>query len=76
MAAPARSDEKCTRYSELSQSAWHAAEAACLEPTHEIHEGLDLSAEICTVAARSLGDAQTVSLVVQFAIGAQQERPA
>ena len=44
------------RYSELSADERVAAEQACRELTDGIYEGLDLSAEIRTVAARDLGD--------------------
>jgi GNAT superfamily N-acetyltransferase len=44
------------RYSELSAGERLAAEAACRNLSQELYEGLDLSGEIRTVAARSLGD--------------------
>jgi GNAT superfamily N-acetyltransferase len=44
------------RYSELSADERAEAEQACRALTDGIHEGLDLSAEIRTVAARNLGD--------------------
>src|SRR5229473_2578943 len=59
MAAPAQSGGNAasgTRYSALSESEREAAEKACRELTEEIYEGLDLGAEIRTVAARNLGD--------------------
>jgi predicted N-acetyltransferase YhbS len=59
MAAPAQSagnPEPWSRYSELAESERAAAVKACRELTEEIYEGLDLGAEIRTVAARNLGD--------------------
>ena len=59
MAAPARRGGAAgswARYSELAEADRRAAEAACREVTEAFHEGLDLGAEIRTVAARSLGD--------------------
>ena len=44
------------RYSQLSVTERAEAEQACRGLTDEIYEGLDLSAEIRTVAARNLGD--------------------
>ena len=49
-------DLSWSRYSPLSQSERKAAEKSCRELTEEIYEGLDLGAEIRTVAARNLGD--------------------
>src|SRR5260370_3517669 len=45
-----------SRYSALSESERQAVEKSCRELTEEIYEGLDLGAEIRTVAARALGD--------------------
>jgi predicted N-acetyltransferase YhbS len=59
MAAPARpagNPGPWSRYSELPQSEREAADKSCRELTEEIYEGLDLSAEIRTVAALGLGD--------------------
>jgi hypothetical protein len=59
MAMPARSAgnaEPWSRYSELSETERDAAEKSCRELTAAIYEGLDLSAEIRTVAALGLGD--------------------
>ena len=59
MAAPAQSFGNAvswTRYSSLSESEREAARKSCRELTEEIYEGLDLGAEIRTVAARNLGD--------------------
>jgi len=55
------------RYSELSAAERAEAEQASRALTDDIYEGLDLSAEIRTVAARNLGDrparlGRTVSL--------------
>jgi len=55
-AQPARQTNGWSRYSDLSQNDRQAAEIACRELTEEIHEGLDLGAEIRIVAARNLGD--------------------
>jgi hypothetical protein len=59
MAAPARSGGNAgpwSRYSELPETERAAAEKSCRELTEEIYEGMDLSAEIRTVAALGLGD--------------------
>jgi GNAT superfamily N-acetyltransferase len=59
MAAPAqRGGAQCSwaRYSELTETDRRAAEAACREVTEALYAGLDLGAEIRTVAARGLGD--------------------
>jgi hypothetical protein len=59
MAAPARAAGNTapwSRYSRLPESEREAAEKSCRELTEEIYEGLDLSPEIRTVAARNLGD--------------------
>jgi predicted N-acetyltransferase YhbS len=59
MAAPARAGATAapwSRYAELSQSEREAAEKSCRELTEAIYAGLDLGAEIRTVAARNLGD--------------------
>jgi predicted N-acetyltransferase YhbS len=45
-----------SRYSELAEADRRAAEAACREVTEALCEGLDLGAEIRTVAARGLGE--------------------
>jgi GNAT superfamily N-acetyltransferase len=59
MAAPARSVGKAvrwSRYSALPENEREAAVKSCRGLTEEIYEGLDLGAEIRTVAARDLGD--------------------
>lgn len=59
MAAPAKATDsggRATRYSELPEPDRRAAEALCREVTETLYEGLDLSAEIRTAAARRLGD--------------------
>jgi predicted N-acetyltransferase YhbS len=59
MAAPAQAGGNAapwSRYSALSESERKTAENSCRELTEEIYEGLDLGAEIRTVAARNLGD--------------------
>jgi predicted N-acetyltransferase YhbS len=45
-----------SRYSALAETDRLAVAAACREVTEALYEGLDLSAEIRTVAARGLGD--------------------
>lgn len=55
-AQPARQTSGWSRYSNLSHSERQAAEIACRELTEEIHEGLDLGAEMRIVASRNLGD--------------------
>jgi hypothetical protein len=59
MAAPAQPRDaalRWLRYSELPEADRGAAEVACSEVTEALYEGLDLSAEIRTVAVRNLGD--------------------
>jgi len=59
MAAPAKPGGTAahwSRYSALSESERLSAQKSCRELTEEIYEGLDLGAEIRTVAARALGD--------------------
>ena len=59
MAAPAQrggAQGRWSRYSELAEADRRAVEAACREVTEALYEGLDLGAEIRTVAARGLGD--------------------
>ncbi|HEV2302528.1 MAG TPA: GNAT family N-acetyltransferase [Stellaceae bacterium] len=59
MAAPARPTgdaARWSRYSQLSQADRHAAEALCREVTETLYEGLDLGAEIRTLAVRGFGD--------------------
>ena len=75
MAAPARSLERAgpwSRYSELTENERDATEKSCRELTEKIYEGLDLSAEIRTVAAIGLGDTillwETPSRLAGFAI--------
>ena len=75
MAAPARSAGNAgpwSRYSELPAGEREAAVGSCRELTEEIYEGLDLSAEIRTVAALGLGDTillwETASRLAGFAI--------
>jgi GNAT superfamily N-acetyltransferase len=53
--------EHWSRYSELSPTDRRAAEAACCEVTEALYAGLDLAAEIRTVAARRLGDTLLLS---------------
>jgi GNAT superfamily N-acetyltransferase len=45
-----------SRYGEMSEGDRRAVEAACRELTDMLYDGLDLGAEIRTVAARGLGD--------------------
>jgi GNAT superfamily N-acetyltransferase len=59
MAAPARAGGTSlpwSRYSALPPGERDAAEKSCRELSDELYDGLDLSAEIRTVAARNLGD--------------------
>jgi hypothetical protein len=59
MMAPARPGDDAgswSRYSELALGERAAIEAACREVTDTLYDGLDLGAEIRTVAARGLGD--------------------
>jgi GNAT superfamily N-acetyltransferase len=59
MTAPAQAVETAlpwSRYSALAQTEQEAAQKSCRELTEAIYEGLDLGAEIRTVAARGLGD--------------------
>jgi len=59
MAAPAKPGGTAahwSRYSALSESERLSAQKSCRELTEEIYEGLDLGAEIRTVAVRALGD--------------------
>lgn len=59
MAAPARAAGDAaswSRYSDLPVREQPAAVAACRELTDMLYDGLDLGAEIRTVAARGLGD--------------------
>lgn len=59
MAAPAKGADnpgRWSRYSELAEPDRRAAETACREVTDALYDGLDLGAEIRTVAARRLGD--------------------
>jgi predicted N-acetyltransferase YhbS len=59
MAAPAKAaggNLPWSRYSALLESERASAVTACRELTEEIYEGLDLGAEIRTVAARDLGN--------------------
>jgi predicted N-acetyltransferase YhbS len=59
MAAPASTrpgTSAASRYSALLEGQRQEAENACRELTEEIYPGLDLSSEIRTVAARTLGD--------------------
>jgi GNAT superfamily N-acetyltransferase len=55
-ARPASEAASWSRYSELPQGDRHAVEAVCRELTEMLYDGLDLGAEIRTVAARDLGD--------------------
>ena len=80
MAAPARSLERAgswSRYSELRGTEREAAEKSCRELTEEIYEGLDLSAEIRTVAApwpgrhdTAVGDAEPPRWLRDLPLGA------
>jgi GNAT superfamily N-acetyltransferase len=59
MMAPAKAADGAggwSRYAELSSSERHTAEAACREVSEALYPGLDLGAEIRTLAARNLGD--------------------
>jgi GNAT superfamily N-acetyltransferase len=59
MAAPAKAGDhagRWSRHSELPGSERRTAEAACREVSEALYEGLDLTSEIRTVAARNLGD--------------------
>ena len=59
MAQPARAVEiahQSSRYAELPESQRAAAETASRELTEQLYAGLDLRAEIRTVAARNVGD--------------------
>lgn len=59
MAAPAEAagaGGRWSRYSALAPGDRGAAEAGCREISEALYPGLDLGAEICTVAARNLGD--------------------
>ena len=59
MVAPAKSTGgpgPWSRYSELAEGERPAVEAACRELTEMLYGGLDLGAEMRTVAARDLGD--------------------
>jgi hypothetical protein len=75
MAAPARPTGDAgswSRYSELPEGEWRAAEAACRELTDMLYDGLDLGAEIRTVAERGLGDTlllwESASRLAGFAV--------
>jgi len=64
MAAPARPAATAvpwSRYSALPEDERGIAVKSCREVTEAIYEGLDLSAEIRTVAARGLGDTLLLS---------------
>ena len=52
---PPNGQERWSRYSELSADDRVAAEAACREITDALYPGLDLTAELRTLAARNLG---------------------
>jgi GNAT superfamily N-acetyltransferase len=59
MAVPSRTagdPGRCSRYSKLPEGDRPAVEVACRELTDMLYDGLDLGAEIRTVAARGLGD--------------------
>ncbi|HVH74067.1 MAG TPA: GNAT family N-acetyltransferase [Stellaceae bacterium] len=59
MAAPAQQagdPGQWSRYSALSEDDRRALEAACRDVTETLYEGLDLGAEIRTLAARGFGD--------------------
>ena len=59
MAAPAQpvsAAQRCSRYSELTETQRTEAETATREVTEQLYEGLDLREEIRTVFARRLGD--------------------
>jgi GNAT superfamily N-acetyltransferase len=55
-AQPAGDRGRWSRYAQLSQGDRAAAEAQCRDVSETLYPGLDLAAEIRTVAARSLGD--------------------
>ena len=55
-ARPAGDPGSWSRYGELPEGERPAVEAACQELTEMLYPGLDLGAEIRTVAARGLGD--------------------
>jgi GNAT superfamily N-acetyltransferase len=62
MAAPAAGGtDHCSRYSRLSAGERQEAESATRELCDELYPGLDLGAEIRTVAARDLGDTLLLS---------------
>jgi len=71
-----------SRYSELAEADRRPVEAACREVTEALYEGLDLGAEIRTVAARGLGDTLLLwagtSRLAGFAVchGGRRVRPA
>jgi GNAT superfamily N-acetyltransferase len=59
MAAPARAvgdPGRWSRYSDLPEGDRRAVETACRELTDVLYDGLDLGAELRTVAVRGLGD--------------------
>jgi GNAT superfamily N-acetyltransferase len=75
MSAPARVADapgSWSRYSELPANDRRAVEAACRELTDMLYDGLDLGAEMRTVAARGLGDTllqfEGVSRLAGFAV--------
>ena len=75
MAAPARPGGDAgrrSRYSQLSEGDRRAAEMACRVVTETLYEGLDLGAEIRTLAARGFGDtlllAESPSRLAGFAL--------
>lgn len=55
-ARPGGTAMRWSRHSELAEADRRGVEAACREVTDALYDGLDLGAEIRTVAARDLGD--------------------
>jgi predicted N-acetyltransferase YhbS len=75
MAAPAHQGGdagRWSRYSQLSEGDRRAAAALCREVTETLYEGLDLGAEIRTLAARGFGDTlllwESASRLAGFAV--------
>ena len=60
-AKPGAERGRWSRYSELPQSGREATEGLCREVSNALYPGLDLTAEIRTVAARGLGDTLLLS---------------
>lgn len=75
MAAPARAvgdPGRWSRYSDLPEGDRRAVESACRELTDVLYDGLDLGAELRTVAVRGLGDTlllwESASRLAGFAV--------